>query len=93
MLRRMEFMLKYNDLHQQDSPQLATAPTLSAAPNFGHKLDAASQLPTMWLSSPLQLLTRGAVVSERAEAALESNQEALQITAAQPNTEIFSTLS
>jgi hypothetical protein len=80
MLRRMEFMLKYNDLHQQGSPQLATAPTLSAAPNFGHKLDAASQLPTMWLSSPLQLLTRGAVVSERAEAALESNQEALQIT-------------
>ncbi|MEK6320284.1 MAG: glycosyltransferase family 39 protein [Acidobacteriota bacterium] len=32
MLRRMEFMLRYNDFRQQDFPHLATAPTVSDGP-------------------------------------------------------------
>ncbi|MEK6320283.1 MAG: hypothetical protein AABN33_01235 [Acidobacteriota bacterium] len=35
----------------------------------------------MWVSSPLELRANGSVVSERAEAALEDNNQALQITA------------
>lgn len=80
MLRRMEFMLKYNDFHQQDSPQLATAPTLSDAPNYGHTLEAAGQLPPIWSSSAFELMTKGALVSGQAEAALEDNNQAFQIT-------------
>ena len=84
MLRRMEFMLKYNDFHQQDSPQLSTAPTLSDGPNFGHKLETASQMPPMWSSSPPELMTKGTLVSERAEAALGGNGQALQISSGGP---------
>lgn len=80
MLRRMEFMLRYNDFHQQDSPQLSTAPTLSDGPNFGHKPETASQMPSMWSSSPLELMTKGTLLSGRAEAALEDNDQTLQIT-------------
>jgi hypothetical protein len=82
MLRRMEFMLKYNDFRQQDSPQLSTAPTLSDGPNFGHKLETAHQMPPRWSSSPPELMTKGTLVSGRAKAVLEDNDLALQITSA-----------
>lgn len=80
MLRRMEFMLRYNDLRHEDFPHLTTAPALSAAPNFGHKLQPSAQMTPMWISSSREWIANGSVVSARTEPALEANNEALQIT-------------
>jgi hypothetical protein len=81
MLHRMEFMLRYNDFRQHDFPQIATAPTLSAASNFGHKLEPPAQMTPMWSSSSRELMANGNVVSGLAQAAILDDNQALQITA------------
>jgi len=80
MLRRMEFMLRYNDSRQQDFPHPATAFTLSSAPNYGHKLEPAAQMTPMWSSSSPELMANGNIVSGLAQAAILDDTHALQIT-------------
>ncbi|MEK6286066.1 MAG: glycosyltransferase family 39 protein [Acidobacteriota bacterium] len=80
MLRRMEFMLRYNDFRPRDFPHLTTAPALSAAPNFGHKLEPAAEMTPMWSSSSPKVMANGDAVSRLAQAAIPDGNQALQIT-------------
>jgi hypothetical protein len=80
MLRRMEFMLRYNDLRQPDLSNIATAPTLSKDPNFGHKVEIADEMTPLWSSSAVDLLANGSVPFDGASTAPEANAETVQIT-------------
>ena len=80
MLRRMEFMLRYNDFRQQYLPHLSTAPTLLAAPNFGHKLEPTAQMTAMWSSSSSELMANGDLLSMPAQATILDDNQDLQIT-------------
>ncbi len=81
MLRRMEFMLRYNDLRQPDFYFIATAPVLSTGSNFGHTLEPPAQATPVWSSSSRELMANGNVVSGLAQAAIPDDNQALQITA------------
>jgi len=74
MLRRMEFMLRYNDFRQQELANVTMAPTIAVSPSFGHKLEIADPMAPVWTKSSLELIANGTVVSERAAAALKDNQ-------------------
>jgi hypothetical protein len=80
MMRRMEFMLRYNDFR----PQLAnvtTAPAVSAFPTFGHKLEFADATTRAWSSSATQLMANGNVALDHAQTALQDDGDTLQIAA------------
>lgn len=80
MMRRMEFMLRYNDFRTQDLSNIALAPTLPGAPGFGHNIEAADGMMPIWSRSSVEFMAKGNVISERAQAALEDKEQALQIT-------------
>lgn len=80
MLRRMEFMLRYNDFRQPDFYFIATAPVLSAGSNFGHNLEPAAHLTPMWSAFWRELMTNGEAGSAQADASFEDNNQVLQIT-------------
>ncbi|MFY9554664.1 MAG: glycosyltransferase family 39 protein [Blastocatellia bacterium] len=80
MLRRMEFMLRYNEFRQPDFYFLATAPVVSAGPNFGHKLEPAAHATSMWSASSRELMTNHEAGLALANVSFEDNSQVLQIT-------------
>ena len=79
VLRRMEFMVRYNDSRQRDFPHLATAPTISDAPNFGYRLEVPPQMPPAWSSSTLDPIENGTTVSRPVQATDLNDSQILQI--------------
>ncbi|HEY9231608.1 MAG TPA: glycosyltransferase family 39 protein, partial [Blastocatellia bacterium] len=55
MLRRMGYMLRYNDLRPQETRVPSVAPALRDEPNFGHELDIAEAASPVWTNSPAEL--------------------------------------
>ncbi len=82
MLRRMRFMLRYNDFDPQDRPFNTTiAPTISASPNFGHRLDYTSEILTAWSASPADMIAAGEILSSEAKVTLADGGALLDIEA------------
>jgi hypothetical protein len=82
LLRRMRFMLRYNDFDSQDRPFNTTiAPTVAASPNFGHRLADAEGLWPVWSATPPDLVVTGEVLSGEAKATLADDGAAVEITA------------
>lgn len=80
MMRRMEFMLRYNDFRPQ-LVNVATAPALSAFPTFGHKLEFADATTRAWSGSATQLMANRNVGLDRARTELQNNGATFQIAA------------
>jgi len=80
MLRRMWFMLRYNDLRPQQLDSLTVAPTLAEGPNFAHHLEVPDGATPVWSSPPAELAAQGAVVAGRAQVSTDENLTALEIT-------------
>ncbi len=82
MLRRMRFMLRYNDFDPQDRPFNTTmAPTVGASPNFGHALTDATEMEPVQVFSPADLLADGETLSSEAKAQLADKDALLGIKA------------
>jgi len=74
MLRRMRFMVRYNDFKPQDRPFNTTiAPTVADRPNFGHPLTDAAELEPVWSASPADLAAAGEVLSSEAKVDLSAD--------------------
>lgn len=81
MLRRMGFMLRYNDFRRQNILHNTTlAPTISATPGFGHGLAIQDGAAPRWTGLPADLIGDCTILSPRAEASLVDNGDAVQIT-------------
>lgn len=80
MMRRMEFMLRYNDFRPQLA-NVATAPAVSAFPTFGHKLEFADATTRAWSSSATQLMANGNVALDHARTSLQDDGDTLQLAA------------
>ena len=82
LLRRMRFMLRYNDFDPQDRPFNTTiAPTVAAGPNFGHRLEHTSETVTVWSASPADLMAAGETLSGEANVKLAEGGALLDIEA------------
>lgn len=55
MLRRMAYMLRYNDLRPQETGPTTIAPALRDEPNFGHAIEVAADASPAWANSPAEL--------------------------------------
>ena len=78
MLRRMAFMLRYNDFEPQETLFTTIAPAVLASPNFGHKVEITGEMTPAWSNSAAELMAGGTIVSPGAKASLDDNQ-ALEI--------------
>ncbi|HEX5736059.1 MAG TPA: glycosyltransferase family 39 protein [Blastocatellia bacterium] len=82
LLRRMRFMLRYNDFDPQDRPFNTTiAPTVAARPNFGHRLADADGLGPVWSATPPEMIVTGELLSDEANAKLAAGGALLDIEA------------
>jgi hypothetical protein len=78
MLRRMAFMLRYNDFEQQETLFTTIAPTVLASPNFGHKLEPDGEMIRVWSNSAAELMASGTIISPGAKVSL-TDYETLEI--------------
>ncbi|HEX8186046.1 MAG TPA: hypothetical protein VF747_14885, partial [Blastocatellia bacterium] len=74
MLRRMGFMLRYNDFSQPISQITTVAPTILPTPNFGHSLSLSKDLAPVWSNAPAELMANGATLSPETALSLRSDQ-------------------
>lgn len=80
MLRRMGFMLRYNDFGRQNSLYNTTlAPTISPTPGFGHGLAIPEGAGPIWTASAPILIGEGEILSQRAEVSLAEDGDAVHI--------------
>jgi Dolichyl-phosphate-mannose-protein mannosyltransferase len=78
MLRRMAFMLRYNDFEPQETLFTTIAPAVLASPNFGHKVELTGAMPPAWSNSAAELMASGTIISPGAKAWLDDDH-ALEI--------------
>ena len=82
LLRRMRFMLRYNDFDPQDRPFNTTiAPTIAPAPNFGHRLADADGLEPFWSATPAEMIATGETLSGEANVKLADGGATIEISA------------
>ncbi|HJQ71043.1 MAG TPA: glycosyltransferase family 39 protein [Blastocatellia bacterium] len=82
MLRRMRFMLRYNDFAPQDRPFNTTiAPTVARGPGFGHRLADAEGLEPVWSSTPSEIVAAGELLSSEAKVTLAAGGALLGVEA------------
>ncbi|HEX8088343.1 MAG TPA: glycosyltransferase family 39 protein, partial [Blastocatellia bacterium] len=74
MLRRMAFMLRYNDFEQQETPFTTITPAVSASPNFGHHAEIADETTPVWSNSAHELMAGGTVISQGASVSLADDR-------------------
>lgn len=80
MLRRMWFMLRYNDFLPQNRPLNTTlAAEILAAPNFGHDLTIPEQALPVWSSDPERLLDQSTIIAPQAKASPARQGRVLEI--------------
>lgn len=79
VIRRMGFMLRYNDSRQGDFPHLTTAPSLSPEPNYGHNLAPAQTAP-VWSRPARELMASGSAESGLAQVGLSDDNQAIEIS-------------
>ncbi|MFP5264314.1 MAG: ArnT family glycosyltransferase [Blastocatellia bacterium] len=84
MLRRMAFMVRYNDFKPQETPFTTIAPSISASPTFGHRAEIIGEMTPVWSSSAHELMAGGTVTSPGAAVSL-SDDEALEIFSGDAN--------
>jgi hypothetical protein len=74
MLRRMAFMLRYNDFEPQETLFTTIAPTVLASPNFGHKAEVTGEMTPVWSSSAAELMASGTIIPPGAKASLAADE-------------------
>lgn len=80
MLRRMSFMLRFNDFRFENARfNSPLAPVVSANPNFGHHLSLPENASPAWSRSMSEEITDGTFVSSEASASVDEQDRALQI--------------
>lgn len=79
MLRRIVFMLRYNDF-QLENPSFNTpaAPAVSTSPTFGHAV-AVPDITPVWSRSMADAITDSSFVAPQAEVSVDEQDRALQI--------------
>lgn len=81
MLRRMVFMLRYNDFRfENPSFNTPVAPAVLASPNFGHALTIPEGMAPAWATSMAEAVTERAFVAPEAEVTIIEQDQTLQIT-------------
>ncbi len=79
MIRRVGFMLRYNDSGPKDWPLgTATAPVVSAEATFSHDFEVSDKQP-MWSSLPDDLIAGAIIRSPGAEFSIADNGRALRL--------------
>ena len=81
MLRRVTFMLSYNEARPRDWPfNTATVPLISGTPPFGHSLSIIADKTPVRSVAPADLISRSAMLSPHAEVRAAANGETFQIS-------------
>jgi hypothetical protein len=81
MLRRMGFMLRYNDFRRQNIPYNSTlAPTVSASPAFGHGLVIPDGAAATWAARPPDFFGKDTVLSPEAKIDLVDSGNSVQVS-------------
>lgn len=82
VLRRMLFMIRYNDFRFENPTSNApTAPAVSARPTFGHNLVVPLDASPVWSTPMADAVGDGTFIASEAAVALDPNREWLEITA------------
>jgi hypothetical protein len=80
MLRRMVFMLRYNDF-RLENPSFNTpvAPAVSAHPNFGHALLVPNSMPPVWSRLMTEAIADSSFVAPGASLSVDEQDRMLEI--------------
>lgn len=80
MLRRMVFMLRYNDFRLENpSFNAPAAPAVSNSPPFGHALAVPDSMPPVWSRSMAEAVADSTFVAREADIYVDDQRRALRI--------------
>ncbi len=79
MLKRMGFMVRYNDFEPYRAFYSAAAPVIAAGPPFRHRVEIPSGTTPAWSASAADLLEGGKLTSGEAKAALSDDRLKIEI--------------
>jgi hypothetical protein len=84
MIKRMMYMLRYNDFDYQETTGPTVAPSIHAKPLYGHSIAIPDGARPVWTGSPADLAASGTVTGPHANASLTHDGSALQVACGGP---------